>query len=75
MPLMTLKETDCQDSCQYFSCERLAVLYEYFLLKIKYCLSELGIQDCFSNVRFRHAKTFSITSEGQTLWSSMSWKP
>lgn len=71
---MTLKETDCQDSCQYFSFEQLAFLHEYLLLKIKYYLSELGIQESLSNVRIRHAKT-SIMPEGQILWSSMSWKP
>lgn len=75
MPLMTLKETDCQDSCQYFSFEQLAFLHEYFLLKIKYSLSKLGIQESLSNVRIRHAKSSNIMSEGLILWSSMSQKP
>lgn len=75
MPLMTLKETHCQGSCQDFSFEQLVLLHEYFLLKIKHCLSELGIQESLSNVRIRHVKTSNVMSEGQTLWSRMSWKP
>jgi len=75
VPLMALKETDCQDSCQYFSFKQLMFLHEYFLLKIKYCLSELGIQESLSNVRIRHAKTSNMMSEDQIFWSSMLWKP
>lgn len=69
VPLMTLQETDCQDSCQNFSFEQPAVLHEYFDLKIKYCSSELGIPESLSNVRIRHARASNVMPEGQVLWS------